>query len=94
MSDTDKTQLLIGAAVVAALLGLPQLAGWLIQTAVMGLVGPWLFIAQLYAFAATLPSPLDTVAVLFISGAIIVFGVGAFAVVATIWNVVSNAMGN
>lgn len=60
----------------------------------MGEVRPFLFIAQLFTFAATLPSPFDTIMDLAIIGALLVFGVGAFGIVAGICDVVSNIVKN
>lgn len=90
MSDEEKFQMFMGAAIVATLLGLGGLANWLIQQAVSTLVEPYLFLAQCYTFASTLPTPLNTIGALVITGVLIVFGIGVFGTLASICGVVSH----
>jgi hypothetical protein len=94
MSDEEKAQMLIYAAIAAALLGLQGLATWLIQQAVSTLVEPYIFLAQCYTFASTLPSPFNTIGALIITGVLMVFGISAFGILASIYGVVSNAVKN
>jgi hypothetical protein len=60
----------------------------------MSEVGPWLFLTQLLNFAGSLPSPLDTIAVLLIIGVLIVFGIGVFGALATIWSAAHHIIRN
>ena len=92
MSDEETFQMFMYAAIAATLLGLGDLAKWLIQQAVSTLTEPYLFLAQCYAFASTLPSPLNTIGALVITGVLLVFGISIFGTLATIWGAVSRVV--
>lgn len=93
MSRFNKETLMIGGAVVLSLLGLGNLAAWLLQQLfITPEVKGLLFIGWLFGVTSSLPHPFDTIATIAALVAMVVLGGGAVILAGRIWYSITHAL--
>ncbi len=85
-NQLNTRDLLIAGAVLCSLVGLPGVAAWLLQSAIITPeVKGLLFFGWLVGIAASLPHPLDEIAFFAILIGIAVIGVSGYLLLGRVW---------